>query len=111
MTDAVAQVLSLARQLNPREQLELIQNLAGLARATLETQPEALPGTHPDPMLELIGAYAHATPLIDDIAPSADPDLYLVAETMGATAAGLHAWEIAPTRYVRGSDGRPLRKG
>lgn len=36
---------------------------------------------------------------------------YLVAEAMGAQAVGLHAWDIAPARYVRGADGRPVRKG
>jgi hypothetical protein len=111
MTDTVAQVLTLARQLSPREQLELIQTLAALARETLEAQPEAVSGAKTDPMLELVGAYAHDLPLIDDIAPSADPDLYLVAEAMGAQAVGLHAWDIAPARYVRGADGRPVRKG
>jgi hypothetical protein len=110
MTDNAAQVLELAQQLSPREQLELIQTLAALARETLEVQTEPAPEVAPDPILELVGAYAHELPLIDDIAPSADPDLYLAAEALGPQAEGMHAWEIAPARYGRGPDDRPVRK-
>ncbi|MCS7072716.1 MAG: hypothetical protein NZM00_14520 [Anaerolinea sp.] len=110
MTDNAAQVLELARQLSPREQLELIQALAALACETLDARTEPAPEAVRDPILELIGAYAHELPLIDDIAPSADPDLYLAAEALGPQAEGMHAWEIAPARYVRGPDGRPVRK-
>ncbi len=63
-----------------------------------------------DPVLELIGMFNSEKPLIDDIPVSEDPDLYLIAEAMGAEAVGLHAWEIAPLRYRRGPDGFPLRR-
>ena len=63
-----------------------------------------------DPVLELLGLFNDDKPLIDNIPVSEDPDLYLAAEAMGAEAAGLHAWEIAPTRYERGSNNEPIRK-
>ena len=62
-----------------------------------------------DPVLELIGVFSSEKPLIDNIPISEDPDLYLVAEAMGTAADGLHAWDIAPTRYRRGDDGQPVR--
>lgn len=62
-----------------------------------------------DPMFALIGAFADDQPLIDGIPVSADPDLYTIAATLGTEAHGLHAWEIAPTRYKRGKDGLPIR--
>ncbi|RRR66816.1 MAG: hypothetical protein EI684_20095 [Candidatus Viridilinea halotolerans] len=71
MTATVAQVLTLVRQLSPREQLELIQTLAALAQETLDSQSNNVLDVESDPMLEIIGAYAHDIPLIDDIAPSA----------------------------------------
>ncbi len=63
-----------------------------------------------DPWFDLIGAYRSPFSLIDGIPPSEDPDLYLVAEMLGEQAVSLHAWEIAPTRYVQGQDGRPARR-
>ncbi len=63
-----------------------------------------------DPVSDLIGAYCSPLPLIDGIPASEDPDLYLVAEMMGERARGLHAWEIAPARYVQGRDGRAVRR-
>jgi hypothetical protein len=63
-----------------------------------------------DPIFDLLGAYASVLPLIDGIPVSEDPDLYLVAETLGEQAAGLHAWEIAPARYRQGPSGRPIRR-
>ena len=62
-----------------------------------------------DPMLAMIGMFNSDQPLIDNIAVSEDPDLYLVAEMMGTEADGLHAWEIAPARYQRGEFGEPVR--
>jgi predicted DNA-binding antitoxin AbrB/MazE fold protein len=67
------------------------------------------PSSDSDPVLELIGVFNSDKPLIDNIPVSEDPDLYLVAEALGAEAEGLHAWEIAPTRYQRGADGKPIR--
>jgi hypothetical protein len=64
MTGNAAQVLELTRQLSPRDQLELIQTLAALARETLEAQTEPEPEAVPDPIMELVGAYAHELPLI-----------------------------------------------
>lgn len=57
-----------------------------------------------DPVLRLMGSYSGQVPLIDDIPISEDPDLYLVAESLGEQANGLHAWEIAPYRYTQGAD-------
>ena len=62
-----------------------------------------------DPVLEMMGMFNGDQPLIDDIAVSEDPDLYLVAEMMGTEADGLHAWEIAPARYQRGEFDEPVR--
>lgn len=63
-----------------------------------------------DPVLELLGLFNDDKPLIDNIPVSEDPDLYLTAEAMGAQAEGLHAWEIAPSRYERGTDNQPIGK-
>ncbi len=70
--------------------------------AEAESGPELLPG--------LIGAYRSTRPLIDDIPVSEDPDLYLIAEALGERAEGRHAWEIAPAKYKRGKDRRPVRR-
>jgi hypothetical protein len=67
-------------------------------------------GSGADSLLDLIGAYHSSAPLIDGIPVSEDPDLYLVAEMLGERAAGLHAWEIAPARYVQGQNGQPVRR-
>ena len=111
MTTEVAEIIEQARKLTPRAQLELIRALAGLVDSELIERDPAVDETATDPVLELIGAYASEIPLIDGISASADPDLYLMAEAMGAQGAGLHAWEIAPARYECGPDGRPVRKG
>jgi hypothetical protein len=65
--------------------------------------------TKKDSVWGLTGAYHSNKPLIDDIAISEDPDLYLVAEALGERAVGLHAWEIAPKRYIEGPNGKPVR--
>ena len=67
------------------------------------------PGDAMDPVLQLMGTFSSDMPLIDDIPVSEDPDLYLVAEALGERAQGLHAWEIAPQRYRRGENDRPVR--
>lgn len=67
--------------------------------------------TTEDPVLALAGKFSSDQPLIDGIAVSEDPDLYLIAEVMGGHAWQLHAWEIAPMRYLRGDDGRAIRRG
>jgi hypothetical protein len=110
MTTDVAHILEQARKLTPQEQLDLISALADLARSALDESAEPGDNMTVDPVFALVGAYASELPLIDNISPSADPDLYLAAEAMGAQANGLHAWEIAPTRYMRGVDGSAVRK-
>ena len=67
------------------------------------------PPLEDDPVLALIGAYESNTPLIDGISISEDPTLYQVAETMGDAANDLHAWEILPHQYQKGSDGQAVR--
>ncbi len=64
---------------------------------------------HKDAFLELIGAFSSEQPLIDGIAVSEDPDLYLVAAAMGERANGQHAWEIMPAKYRRGENNQPIR--
>ncbi len=71
------------------------------------------PSTAPpgrDAVLALIGAYHSDRPLIDGLPPSEDPDLYLVAEQSGQDGIELHAWDLAPNRYVQGPDGQALRR-
>lgn len=85
------------------EPVEVIARLVALARQRRASSPER------DPVLDLVGAYRSQRPLIDGIPVSQDPDLYLAAEALGERANGMHAWEIAPARYVRGQDGRPVR--
>lgn len=63
-----------------------------------------------DMLLDMIGAYHSAYPLIDNIPPSEDPDLYLIAQTLGERAQGMHAWELAPQRYRQGANGEALRR-
>jgi hypothetical protein len=63
-----------------------------------------------DPIFELTGAYHSRPSLIDDIPASEDPDLYILAAKLGPDAHHRHAWEIAPHRYKRGPDGRPVRR-
>ena len=77
-------------------------------KTKVKLQIEQMPDTD-DPVLGLLGAFSSDKPLIDHISPSEDPDLYILAEAMGKDADGLHAWEIAPTRYRRNEDGQPIR--
>lgn len=62
----------------------------------------------PDPFFDLIGAFESEKPLIDGIAVSEDPDLYLVAAQI-EDSESLHAWEIAPARYKQGENGEAVR--
>lgn len=87
--------------LRPLTPLELPEK----TRVKLRVEPsEAV-----DPVLELMGAFNSDRPLIDGIPVSEDPGLYLAAEALGERAQGLHAWEIAPHRYRRGENDRPIR--
>jgi hypothetical protein len=63
-----------------------------------------------DPVLELVGAYRSERPLIDNIPVSEDPTLYAIAEALGKRAIQMHAWELAPQRYVQGPDGQAIRR-
>ena len=85
------------------EPVEVIARLVTRARRD-RGEPES------DPVLGLIGAYHSRKPLIDGIPVSEDPDLYMVAAAMGDAASALHAWDIAPQRYVRGENGQPVRR-
>lgn len=62
-----------------------------------------------DSVFDLIGAFSSEKPLIDGIPVSQDPELYLVAEAIGAEGLLRHAWEIAPQRYREGKDGQAVR--
>jgi hypothetical protein len=74
-----------------------------------------------DPIWEIVTKGTEsAKALIDDIPVSEDPELYYVADLMARKRIGPyaeeretppHAWEIAPRRYIRGEDGRPVRIG
>ena len=92
------QTLAAQEQTDP---VTVIARLVGVAHEQV-VAPEA------DLLFDLIGTDRSQRPLIDDIPVSEDPDLYLVAEALGDRANGLHAWEIAPARYIRGQDGHPL---
>ncbi len=94
------QALAVEEQSEP---VEVIARLIAQARR----ERSALPAQ--DPVLGLIGVYDSKAPLIDDIPVSEDPDLYVAAAALGAAAA-LHAWEIAPARYTRGPDARPVQR-
>lgn len=87
--------------LRPLKPLELPEN----TRVRLQIEKSEAP----DPVLELVGLFNSEKPLIDNIPVSEDPDLYLVADALGEQATGLHAWEIAPTRYRRGENDQPVR--
>ncbi len=95
------QALAVEEQSEP---VEVIARLIAQARRERSALPEQ------DPVLGLIGFYDSKAPFIDDIPVSEDPDLYVAAATLGTGAAALHAWEIAPTRYTRGPDARPIRR-
>lgn len=89
--------------------VELLNRLIQRAGVVRLPDQEALSASEEDPVFALIGAYRSRQPLIDDIAVSEDPDLYLALEASNSQAAGKHAWDIAPARYARGEDGRPIR--
>jgi hypothetical protein len=107
----------------PPQHLKQLRRIAHTRKATItevaqealiewidqQEQPELPPSTDSDSVWGLVGAYESSKPLIDGIAASEDPDLYLVAEALGERAAGLHAWEIAPKRYTEGPNGKPIR--
>ncbi len=63
-----------------------------------------------DPIFAIIGAFASPQPLIDGIPVSEDPDLYSIAESLANSGRNLHAWEIAPHRYLRSEDGKAIRR-
>lgn len=102
-TQLYADLQSLATE----EQTDLVEVIARLV--AIARQRHAI-SSERNPVFDLIGAYHSQRPLIDDIPVSEDPDLYLVAEALGERAAGMHAWEIAPTRYEQGYDRRPVRR-
>lgn len=81
-----------------------------IARLVTNTRRRSNATDTPDPVFELIGAYSSERGLIDGIPVSEDPDLYLAAEAWGTQANGLHAWEIAPARYMQGANGQPVRR-
>lgn len=82
---------------------EVIARLVTDARAAASGQGD-------DPVFELIGAFRSEQPLIDGIPVSEDPELYRVAGLAGDGEARLHAWELAPERYMRAPDGRAVRR-
>ncbi len=88
--------------LRPLTPLELPNN------TQVKLHIEQVPDTD-DPVLSLIGIFNSDKPLIDNISASEDPELYILAEALGEGAAERHAWEIAPTRYRRGENGKPVR--
>ncbi len=90
------------------EQTDVVGVLTRLLNLAVRGVPEPC---QPDPVFALIGAYRSDQPLIDDIPVSEDPDLYLTQVATGESTGEKHAWDIAPTRYSRGLDGRPVRIG
>jgi predicted DNA-binding antitoxin AbrB/MazE fold protein len=78
-------------------------------RARVRLQIESPDDVVDDPVFALIGAFSSDKPLIDDIPASEDPDLYLLAESLGDEGQQLHAWELAPHRYRRGKEGQAIR--
>lgn len=94
------QALSTDKQKDP---VEIISNLVTQAIAKQANSIED------DPIFELIGAYSSELPLIDDIPVSEDPDLYVIAEKMGDSVTEMHAWELAPKRYIQSKDGKAIR--
>ncbi len=94
-----------------------VSQLVREAVTLLLRQRQPLPITE-DPIWEIVGIGTEAKPLIDSIPPSEDPTLYYMADLMARKGigpyaeereGGIHAWEIAPQRYARGEDGRPIR--
>ncbi len=87
-------------------------DVVGVIGQLLKLAERDMPKPHqPDPVFALIGAYRSNQPLIDNIPVSEDPDLYLAQAASGESSEEKHAWEIAPMRYKRGSDGLPIRVG
>lgn len=73
-----------------------------------------------DPIWEIVGIGGGEKELIDNIPVSEDPDLYYLADLMARKEIGpyatlrdgpVHAWEIAPQRYIQGPDGSSVRVG
>jgi hypothetical protein len=89
------------------KQTEPIAVIARLVEVAREQHNNAL---EPDPVFDLVGPYSSQRPLIDDIPVSGDPDLYVVVESLGERATGMHAWELTPVRYAKGRDGLPMRR-
>ncbi len=85
-------ILAEHEQVNPTEMV---------VRLVQEARERAQTVSPTDPVLDLIGAYKSHQPLIDNISVSEDPDLYLVAETLGDEAKDMPAWDIAPARYIK----------
>ncbi len=100
---------SLYAKLQSLAEAEHLDPVAVIDRLVETAQP-SITLMESDPVFELIGAYQSEAPLIDGISVSEDPDLYLAAAALGEQAAGLHAWELAPTRYMQGPDQRPARR-
>ena len=63
-----------------------------------------------DPFFALINVPSEHASLIDNIPLSEDPDLYLVAAALPHDGVGLHAWEIAPQRYMQDEHGNAVRR-
>lgn len=96
-----------------------VSNLVREAINRFLRQRQPLPVTE-DPIWEIVGIGESEQELIDDIPVSEDPDLYYLADLMARKKIGpyatlrdgpVHAWEIAPQRYTKGSDGCPVRVG
>ncbi len=87
-------------------------DVVGVITRLLKLADRDTPESHRrDPVFALIGAYHSDQPLIDDIPASEDPDLYLTQAASGEPVGEKHAWEIAPMRYQKGPEGRPVRVG
>ncbi len=102
-----ASVYADLQQLAHQEQMDIATLMTQLVVQAKTSSRVASP--HTDPVLSLIGAYQSNRPLIDNIPVSEDPDLYILVDTLGNQAIGMHAWEIAPQRYKQGVDGKPVR--
>jgi predicted DNA-binding protein len=96
-----------------------VSNLVREAINRFLRQRQPLPITE-DPIWEIIGIGAGEKELIDNIPVSEDPGLYYLADLMARKEIGpyatlrdgsVHAWEIAPQRYIEGPDGSPVRVG
>lgn len=101
-TDLYNALTALAQQ----EKTDPVEVIARLVTQERETHASL---STDDPVLALIGAYQSERALIDGIVVSEDPELYVIADALGAQADGKHAWEIAPGRYRRRTDGSAER--